>query len=233
MAEPSNPHSTPGENPEPSSPVAVAEEEGNAPGENLPVLRWIRASFDVLMRDIQIPPEYGVVYPQENDTADDAPAEHITMFADFFGVSNLRLPLTLFVVEVLEWDKLHISQLSPFGMIRVRNFEYTFRALGIERTVRDFRRFYQMTVSTGFLSFRQWDGRPKLMVPPKGLTKWKTKFFYIKAAAITARLQFRNVTDPIISENISLPRADMVDWFPTLRIIGWLSWITRSCGCCR
>ncbi|KAM0040432.1 hypothetical protein Hdeb2414_s0012g00393821 [Helianthus debilis subsp. tardiflorus] len=106
-------------------------------------------------------------------------------------------------------------------MIRVRNFEYTFRALCIEPTVRDFRRFYQMTVLMGFFSFHQRDGSPKLMVPPKGMTKWKTQFFYIKAAAVTAKLAFRNVTDTIITETITIPHADTVDWFPRLRIIGW------------
>ncbi|KAJ0802065.1 hypothetical protein HanPI659440_Chr03g0124971 [Helianthus annuus] len=180
-----------------------------------------------------MPPEYGAIYPQEGDTAGDAPAGYVTMFADFCGVCNLRLSLMVFVAEVVEWYKLHISQLSPFGMIRVRNFEYTFRALGIEPTVEDFRPFYYMTVSMGFFSFPQRDGSPKLIVPPKGLTKWKTKLFYIKAAAITARLQFRNVTDTIISENISVPRVDTVDWFPRLRIIGWFKldnsqvWVLR------
>ncbi|KAF5782812.1 hypothetical protein HanRHA438_Chr11g0513241 [Helianthus annuus] len=52
------------------------------------------------------------------------------------------------------------------------------------------------------------------------MTKWKTKFFYFKAAAITAKLQFRNVTGTIITENISVPREETVDWFPRLRIIG-------------
>ncbi|KAF5803532.1 hypothetical protein HanRHA438_Chr06g0281451 [Helianthus annuus] len=168
-----------------------------------------------------MPPKYGAIYPQEWDTAADAPAGYVTMWSEFFGVCNLRLPLTVFVAKVLEWYKLHISQLSPFGMIRVRNFECTFRALGIEPTVGDFRRFYQLSVSMGFYSFRQRDDTPKLMLPPKGMTNWKTKFFYIKAAAITAKLQFRNVADSIITENISVPRADTVHWFPNLRIIEW------------
>ncbi|KAM0048981.1 hypothetical protein Hdeb2414_s0008g00280611 [Helianthus debilis subsp. tardiflorus] len=73
----------------------------------------------------------------------------------------------------------------------------------------------------GFFSFRQRDGSPKLMVPQKGITKWKTKFFYIKADAICAKLTFRNVTDTIKTETISVPRVDTVDWFPRLRIIGW------------
>ncbi|MFS8016675.1 hypothetical protein Hanom_Chr15g01371351 [Helianthus anomalus] len=53
------------------------------------------------------------------------------------------------------------------------------------------------------------------------MTKWKTKFFYIKATAVTTKLTFKNVTDTIITENISVPRADTVDWFLWLRIIRW------------
>ncbi|MFS8007340.1 hypothetical protein Hanom_Chr14g01259881 [Helianthus anomalus] len=127
------------------------------------------------MTDIQMPQEYGAIYPQEYDTGADAPAGYVTMWADF---------------SVLEWYKIHISQLSPFGIIRIRNFEYTFRDLGIEPTG-DFRRFYQLTVSLGFFSFRQRDGSTKLM-KPQGYYK-----------------------------TIVVPRADTVDWFPWLRTIEW------------
>ncbi|KAF5819618.1 hypothetical protein HanXRQr2_Chr02g0079641 [Helianthus annuus] len=171
------------------------------------------------MLDVQMPPEYGACYPSESDTGADAPAGYVTMWADFFGDCNLRLPLTVFVVEVLEWYKVHISQLSPFGMIRIRNFEFTFRALGIEPTVGDFRRFYQMTVSLGFFTFRQREGSPKLMTPPKGMTKWKMKFFYIKAAAIVANMTFRNVTETIIAETIAVPSLKTVEWFSRLQTI--------------
>ncbi|MFS7994071.1 hypothetical protein Hanom_Chr12g01101561 [Helianthus anomalus] len=60
------------------------------------------------------------------------------------------------------------------------------------------------------------------------MTKWKTKFFYVKAAAITAKLQFRNVTGTIITENISVPKADTVDWLPRLRIIDWVKLDNRQ-----
>ncbi|KAJ0891910.1 hypothetical protein HanPSC8_Chr09g0359641 [Helianthus annuus] len=171
------------------------------------------------MLDVQMPPEYGAQYPSEGDTGADAPAGYVTMWADFFGDCNLRLPLTVFVVDVLEWYKVHISQMSPIGMIRIRNFEFTFRALGIEPTVGDFRRFYQMTVSLGFFSFRQRDGSPKLMTPPKGMTMWKKKFFYVKAAAIVADMTFRNVTETIIGETIAMPSLKSVQWFPQLQTI--------------
>ncbi|KAM0063178.1 hypothetical protein Hdeb2414_s0003g00088031 [Helianthus debilis subsp. tardiflorus] len=103
MAESSNPHTVEGENPDPSSPAA-AEEEGGAPGGGLPVLKWMKASFDHLMTEVQISQEYGAVYPQEGDTGADAPTGYVTMWADFFNDCNLRLPLTVFVADVLEWQ---------------------------------------------------------------------------------------------------------------------------------
>ncbi|KAM0036685.1 hypothetical protein Hdeb2414_s0014g00429331 [Helianthus debilis subsp. tardiflorus] len=57
------------------------------------------------------------------------------------------------------------------------------------------------------------------MIPPKGITKWKTKFFYVKAAAVVAKITFRNVNETILAESIDVPRADMVEWFPKLQTI--------------
>ncbi|XP_035838913.1 uncharacterized protein LOC110931355 [Helianthus annuus] len=206
-----------GENPE--QPLVAEEEEEGAAGGGLPALKWTRKSFDRLMLEVQMPSEYGARYPSEGDTGADAPAGYVTMWSDFFGDCNLRLPLTVFVVDILEWYKVHISQVSPFGMIRIRNFEFTFRALGIEPTVGDFRRFYQMTVFMGFFSFRQRDGTPKLMTPPKGMTMWKKKFFYIKSAALAVDMTFRNVTETIIAETIAMPSLKSVQWFPQLQTI--------------
>uniref|UniRef100_A0A251U337 Uncharacterized protein n=1 Tax=Helianthus annuus TaxID=4232 RepID=A0A251U337_HELAN len=104
-------------------------------------------------------------------------------------------------------------------MIPIRNFEYTFRALGLDITVENFWRFYQLTVNTRFFSFGQRYGSTKLMTPPKGITKWKTKFFYIKAAAVVANMTLRNVGDTILAEDIALASAGTVEWFPRLRTI--------------
>ncbi|XP_035845001.1 uncharacterized protein LOC118491370 [Helianthus annuus] len=107
------------------------------------------------MATVQMAKDWNATYPQVGDTGADAPAGYITLWADFFTHGNLRLPVTVFVAEVLEYYHLHISQLSPFGMFRIRNFEYTFRAHGLPISVENFRRFYQLTVNTGFFSFTQ------------------------------------------------------------------------------
>ncbi|KAJ0931859.1 hypothetical protein HanPSC8_Chr04g0166841 [Helianthus annuus] len=57
------------------------------------------------------------------------------------------------------------------------------------------------------------------MTPPKGITKWKRKFFYVKAAAVAAKMTFRNVNETIPAEDLALPNADTVSWFPSLKPI--------------
>ncbi|KAJ0900641.1 hypothetical protein HanPSC8_Chr08g0316081 [Helianthus annuus] len=57
------------------------------------------------------------------------------------------------------------------------------------------------------------------MTPPKGMTMWKKKFFYVKAAAIVADMTFRNVTETIIGETIAMPSLKSVQWFPQLQTI--------------
>ncbi|KAJ0466318.1 hypothetical protein HanIR_Chr14g0670731 [Helianthus annuus] len=104
-------------------------------------------------------------------------------------------------------------------MFRIRNFEYTFRALGLDVTVENFRRFYQLTVNTGFFSFNQRYGSPKLMTPLKGLTKWKKRFFYVKAYAVYSNMTFRDVSVGVTLEDIPVPTARTVDWFSRLRPI--------------
>ena len=122
MAEPSNPHNVEGENPE--QPVVSADEDEDddvdVPGGGLPVLKWSKGGFKTLMATVQMAKDWNATYPQVGDTGADAPAGYITLWADFFNDGNLRLPVTVFVAEVLEYYHLHISQLSPFGMFRIR-----------------------------------------------------------------------------------------------------------------
>ncbi|MFS7977957.1 hypothetical protein Hanom_Chr10g00910051 [Helianthus anomalus] len=122
---------------------------------------------------------YGATYPQDGDTAADAPADMVTMFADFFGACNLRLPLTIFMADLLEFYWIQISQLIPLRM---------------------------MHVQLGFYPFLLRDNAPKIMPePPKGFTAWKSKFYYVKEVAVTCKLYFRNVTENIPKENITIP----------------------------
>ncbi|KAJ0622005.1 hypothetical protein HanIR_Chr01g0015211 [Helianthus annuus] len=57
------------------------------------------------------------------------------------------------------------------------------------------------------------------MTPPKGVSKWKTKFFYVKACAVHAHMTFRNVNVGVTNEDIPVATAKTVEWFSRLRPI--------------
>ena len=57
------------------------------------------------------------------------------------------------------------------------------------------------------------------MMPPKGVTGWKKRFFYVKACAVYASMSFRNVNVGVSDEDIPVATAKTVDWFSRLRPI--------------
>ncbi|KAF5758921.1 hypothetical protein HanXRQr2_Chr16g0735021 [Helianthus annuus] len=146
----------------------------------LPVLNWSEIAFQTLLLNCRMPAEYGARYPAESETAAYAPSSYVTLFADFFHEGNFWLPLTVFMADLLEYYRIHISQLSPPEMVRARHFEYCFWSKRIEPTIEHFHCFYQLQVRLGFYSFFAHKGVKKILeVPPKGFHKWKSKFFYI------------------------------------------------------
>ncbi|KAF5808875.1 hypothetical protein HanXRQr2_Chr04g0150531 [Helianthus annuus] len=139
----------------PSSPPASLVEEDVETSEasgGLPVIKWSVRQFRQLMTSIRIPDEYGAIYPKDGETTADAPVG-VKLFSKFFVLGNFWLSLTVFMAELLEYYRIHISQLSPLGMVRARHFEYYFRSQNIEPTLENFWRFYQLHVQLGFYSF--------------------------------------------------------------------------------
>ncbi|MFS7985905.1 hypothetical protein Hanom_Chr11g01004171 [Helianthus anomalus] len=88
----------------------------------VPPLKWSKETFDGLVQNFKFPDSWGATYPEEGQTAAQAPAGYITLFWDYFSVGNFRLPVTRFFLEILEYYKFHISQLHPIRMVRIRHF---------------------------------------------------------------------------------------------------------------
>ncbi|KAJ0432370.1 hypothetical protein HanIR_Chr17g0858421 [Helianthus annuus] len=138
--------------------------EGAGP---VPVLKWDHRLFEQIVRGFQFPAEWDARYPQQGQTAADAPPGYIKLFADFFIDGKFRLPATHFVATILHFYGFHISQMSPMGMVRVRHFEFVWRSQGQEPSVEKFRVFYQLICNMGFYSFALRNVKKILINPPK------------------------------------------------------------------
>jgi hypothetical protein len=89
----------------------------------------------------------------------DFPEGKVGVYTRFFEFANQRVPISLFLCDVLNYYRLHISQLHCIGAAKITNFEVNYRLLAINPTINLFRAFYHTTWSNGWVSFSKHTGR--------------------------------------------------------------------------
>lgn len=57
----------------------------------------------------------------------DAPLGKLTLYSEIFGHGSFRLPITTFGHDILLQYSLHITQVHPLGMMRLRHFVFCIR----------------------------------------------------------------------------------------------------------
>ena len=96
--------------------------------------------------------------PDVNACIADFPEGKIGLYTKFFEYANYRVPISIFLSDLLNHYRLHISQLYCIGAAKVSNFEVNCRLLVIEPTIALFRVFYHTTWSNGWVSFAKRPG---------------------------------------------------------------------------
>ncbi|MFS7910881.1 hypothetical protein Hanom_Chr02g00111401 [Helianthus anomalus] len=129
-------------------------------------------SYKNLMQDYGIRAEWNPVLPSKTDMAFPLKEGKITLFSDLFKFCNFRLPTTKFCKLVLDHYRIHISQLHPLGLVKLRKFEFACAALGHIPELIVFRAFF-------ILVSRDKD--------------WKKKFFYIDASVIPDEMHWMDM----------------------------------------
>ncbi|GKD16830.1 hypothetical protein Tco_1205988 [Tanacetum coccineum] len=112
-----------------------------------------------------IPDEVHPQLPNSNQMIHEMPTGKIGVYTRFFEYANFRLPLSTFLVNVLRYYHIHISQLSVIGAAKVSHFEVFCRVHGFEPTVGLFRGFYVNSKNKGWMSFSKRPGNDALCVP--------------------------------------------------------------------
>ncbi|MFS7986758.1 hypothetical protein Hanom_Chr11g01014061 [Helianthus anomalus] len=103
--------------------------------------KWGPVSYNNLVQEYNIRPEWNPVLPSKEDMAFLLKEGKITLFSDFFKFCNFRLPITKFCKSVLDYYPIHISQLHPSGLVKLRHFEFACIALGHIPEITVFRAF--------------------------------------------------------------------------------------------
>ncbi|KAF5813739.1 hypothetical protein HanXRQr2_Chr03g0102231 [Helianthus annuus] len=128
---------------------------------------------------------------------DQCPKGSIALFCKHFEYSNLRYPLSIFVLNVMEYYRVSFGQLHPKGLARVLHFEVLCRAVRYDPPLLSFRRF---SVDVCLISS---------MVTTLG--SWKDRFFWFSESIVPFKMIWRHL-DAVLNE--LEPSEDELDsWF--------------------
>ncbi|MFS7987385.1 hypothetical protein Hanom_Chr11g01022061 [Helianthus anomalus] len=176
--------------------------------------QWNRTSFDALLQTYHISSEWHPVMHSEKETAFSLKDGKITFFAKFFKFCNFQLLITFFYKSLLDEYTMHISQMHPLGLAKLRHFEYTCLSLGFlpERLV--FRALYSLVWKTPFFTFdqRSTDETCLRIVPTSCRDKdWKNKFFYVDGDVIPWNMHWRTMPAKEKVKDVATLKAEYQD----------------------
>ncbi|GKD21137.1 hypothetical protein Tco_1222840, partial [Tanacetum coccineum] len=118
--------------------------------------------------DYDIPRNVRVILPKISQTIYDAPLGFVGLYTHHFSLSNLRLPIPLFICDVLNYFKVYISRFNPFGMIKLTTFAVMCKAYGGEPSVDLLRSFLNLCRAGDWLTLSNRGGTdvPKALMKP-------------------------------------------------------------------
>ena len=126
--------------------------------------------------------------PGPNDRIYDFPAGKVGLYTRFFEWANHRVPISIFLDNILRFYQLHISQLHVIGAGKISNFEINCRLCGINPTLHLFRAFYRAAWQNGWVTFSKRTKDPNLgdlqcyKKKVDKLPRWREKFFWVDDA---------------------------------------------------
>ncbi|GKB98025.1 hypothetical protein Tco_0984162, partial [Tanacetum coccineum] len=152
-------------------------------------LETLIANYDIplYLRPRLPDPNFRMINLPARDTA-------IGIYSRIFNSSCVRITFSSFLLAVLKYFKVHISQLVPLGLSKVITFEVLCRSLNIEPIGTLFRVFQTLSKQGDWFSFaKRGDPAPVCMeVAKSGLKLWKEKFFLIDRRAIPFHMPWRH-----------------------------------------
>ncbi|KAJ0796310.1 hypothetical protein HanPI659440_Chr04g0160731 [Helianthus annuus] len=106
-----------------------------------------------------------------------------------FDYCNYRIPLTKFLIDVLMFHEVHLSQMNPFGLAKkVCQFELSCLGLGSDQDMDVFRAFYRLNRTGDWYTFKVRNKNATCFSwITSSLKDWKDCFFLVDDRCIPPR----------------------------------------------
>ncbi|GJS50233.1 hypothetical protein Tco_0600354 [Tanacetum coccineum] len=217
-----------------------------------------RKELDEFLSFYPIPSEYRVILPTSTQIILDAPLGYISLYTHCFSLANLRLPLNDFFCEVLQYFKVHISRLNPFGCSKLTTFIVMCKAYDCEPSVELFRGFFNLCKAGSWLTFQKRSEKHIPSLLAKVITRiegWHQCFFFIQDTIVPFKfpqlllkenmLDVKSFKDKLPSGIEQNPQFQCLGRYPAsarafddpILFSGWPpvfmgTWTTTTCNLC-
>ncbi|KAJ0444178.1 hypothetical protein HanIR_Chr16g0828951 [Helianthus annuus] len=139
-----------------------------------------------------IPASLHPVLPKKNTPIYPFVPGKIGVYTCLFDYCNYRLPLTKFLIEVLLYHEVHLSQMNPFGLAKVCHFELSCRGLGSDPDLDVFWAFYKLNRSGSWYTFEVRNKNACCYTwITSSLKDWKDRFFLVDDRCVPADMAWR------------------------------------------
>ncbi|KAM0002440.1 hypothetical protein Hdeb2414_s0326g00868831 [Helianthus debilis subsp. tardiflorus] len=114
------------------------------------------------------------------------------IYTRLFHYSNYRLPLTKFLIEVLLFHEVHLTQMNRFGLAKVCHFELAYRGLGYDPDLDVFQAFYELNRSGSWYTFKVRDKNSCCYTwITTSIKDWKDHFFLVDDRCVPEFMTWR------------------------------------------
>ncbi|KAJ0433523.1 hypothetical protein HanRHA438_Chr17g0813271 [Helianthus annuus] len=148
--------------------------------------------LDKFVREYRIPLDLHPVLPSKDETIYPFRQGKFPFNTRVCNFVNYRVPFSRFFIRVLQFFRVHISQVNPFGLSRISHYEISCRAQDRRPDLNVFRYFYEFITAGDWYTFAHRKGIP----PPSSderssLKNWKDNFFWLDDHCLPEDMRWR------------------------------------------
>ncbi|KAM0039962.1 hypothetical protein Hdeb2414_s0012g00388121 [Helianthus debilis subsp. tardiflorus] len=151
-----------------------------------------RNGLELNVNQYSIPTSLNPILPAKDMTIYPFVPGKIGVYTRMFDYHNYRLPLMKFLVKVLMFHEVHLSQMNPFGLAKVCQFELACRGFESNPDIDVFRAFYKLNRSCDWYTF---EIRKKNACCYSWITRslkdWKDRFVLVDDRCVPSDMTWR------------------------------------------
>ncbi|MFS7905463.1 hypothetical protein Hanom_Chr01g00048021 [Helianthus anomalus] len=148
--------------------------------------------LDKFISEYRIPLDLYPVLPSKDETVYPFRQGKFPFYTRVCNFANYRVPFSRFLIRVLRFFRVHISQVNPFGLSRINHFEISCRALERRPDLDVFWYFYEFITAGDWYTFAHRKGIPSPSSSERSsLKNWKDIFFWLDDRCLPEDMRWR------------------------------------------